>query len=638
MFPKMLASSAGNVKFMAGIILMLGMLDSAHAIDFGKCCVMAARAKYAIYPDTLPWDTCAVNNLTSSPDYPNPSVNNTMAWCKQNCPGHEPSDTDQWLHPLATWIIPYLGLLLLCPIRERPEAAETPPESRAQAFIQEWKKLKSNTIFKLWEYAGYLGDPAGGIWSAFSELAEDWWLSSKALDMKPLRQGLFATAILAGPTEFDDAAQKELTNGLISKLRKAIERTNSTDQEKAASQSANILGKWPSTPTSPDERRNETETASLMESEDDVRNIRESAKALIIMAESLDEPNSNFKGEHTKKLPQDTFTKELWADIRILLEARVDFVSTILIPVILMLAVTASVFYDVYQSLGQADTAHSLAYGLLYAWLIVLAVASNCYTSSLTPGLLKETISGVLPLPEKTARLHDRFQNRLRWHDWLEDITIYGSTGTTHKYSTRKDNLRVIEFLAGQLCGWACVAIAASCAAAISYTTPTVGIGCRSFNHLLYALVSLIVCLIPVFLFRKELKEKRDIAQSEKTKRDREKFRKYTTQAYNFLVFCNVLILLLGTLSNLIGTFNSCMCMNLFVDDTRILELNTNTAQAVQNATTYWLPVGYVTFVFMWLVCALAIFMRQRINCNVGILKKMAERRLHMGEETPQQA
>lgn len=82
----------------------------------------------------------------------------------------------------------------------------------------------SNTIFKLCEYAGYLGDPASGVWSAFSELAEDLWLSSKALDMKLPRQGLFATVILAGLTEFDDVAQKELTSGLINKLRNMIKR------------------------------------------------------------------------------------------------------------------------------------------------------------------------------------------------------------------------------------------------------------------------------------------------------------------------------------------------------------------------------------------------------------------------------
>lgn len=89
-------------------------------------------------------------------------------------------------------------------------------------------------------------------------------------------------------------------------------------------------------------------------------------------------------------LLQGTFTKDLWVGIRILLEARVDFVSIILIPVILMLAVTASVFYDMYQSLGQADTTQSLAYGLLYAWLIVLAAASNCSTGSLTPGAQRQ--------------------------------------------------------------------------------------------------------------------------------------------------------------------------------------------------------------------------------------------------------
>src|SRR4051794_5763407 len=76
---------------------------------------------------------------------------------------------------------------------------------------------------------------------------------------------------------------------------------------------------------------------------------------------------------------------------RVLLEARVDFVNTVLIPVILILVVTASVFYDAYQSLGDNDTAHSLAFGLLYSWLIILAVASNCYTGSLTYSLLDWT-------------------------------------------------------------------------------------------------------------------------------------------------------------------------------------------------------------------------------------------------------
>jgi hypothetical protein len=100
------------------------------------------------------------------------------------------------------------------------------------------------------------------------------------------------------------------------------------------------------------------------------------------------------------------------------LEARVDFANTVLIPIITMLVVTAAVFYDAYQSLGDNDTAHSLAYGLLYSWLIILAVASNCYTGSLTYGLLDWTArkrAKVLPISPITVGPCDRYTNALRW-------------------------------------------------------------------------------------------------------------------------------------------------------------------------------------------------------------------------------
>lgn len=113
-------------------------------------------------------------------------------------------------------------------------------------------------------------------------------------------------------------------------------------------------------------------------------------------------------------LRHDTFTHRVWNGIRIILEARVDFVNTILIPVILMLVVTAGVFYDAYKALGDNDTAHSLAYDLLYSWLIILCVAANCYTSSLTPGLIERTIGHVLPISHVTVKLRERYTNSLK--------------------------------------------------------------------------------------------------------------------------------------------------------------------------------------------------------------------------------
>jgi hypothetical protein len=659
---------------------MLGMLDSAHAsADFKKCCVMAARAKYALYPDSLPWETCAINsNATGSV---NPSVNNTLGWCEQNCPGHQPSTTSEWLHPIMTWIIPYAGLLFLCPISEREEAAIDHSIDKVRRFtawvpflwskkIQNWTgpvmKWLSNVSFNIFEFGGFLGDPASAIWGAFSELAEDWWLSRIVLQATELRRELLATAILAGQTKFDTVKKRDMTDTLITRFLLDIVG-HEDSEEKRGSQgkksgnspseiitpvednspdlppldskeiSAIVIEKKPSTPLTTTGLRRKLEHSLEVEGEHLWDNVDTTkvARAVMDMAEGRDAPHDLFPGdsadEFTSALDQvlkawnrrpagergtllllrGTLTHRIWDGVRILLEARVDFVNTVFIPVILMLVVTASVFYDAYQSLGDNDTAHSLAYGLLYSWLIILAVASNCYTSSLTYGLLDRTIGNrakVLSISSVTVGLRDRYTNALRWRHWLEEIGVV-------EHPVKGKKITVFKYLAGQLFGWACVAIVASCAAAISYTTPTVGIGCRSFNHLLYALISLITCLIPVFYFWNEIRET--------TEKKRKKYKCYTTWLYRFFVMCNAAILLIGTLLHLIGIFRSCWCMNVFVHKSRIMELNTMTAEAIDNATLYWLPVGYVAFIFIWVISASAIVMREVINFRVGILQSL---------------
>lgn len=70
-------------------------------------------------------------------------------------------------------------------------------------------------MFKVFEYAGFLGDPFSAIFGAFSELAEDWWLTYRAtlniLRQKDvLKRELLATAILAGQTEINEKTEEEL--------------------------------------------------------------------------------------------------------------------------------------------------------------------------------------------------------------------------------------------------------------------------------------------------------------------------------------------------------------------------------------------------------------------------------------------
>lgn len=134
----------------------------------------------------------------------------------------------------------------------------------------------------------------------------------------------------------------------------------------------------------------------------------------------------------------------------------------------------------------------------------------------------------------------------------------------------------LVKYTIGQLFGWACDAIV--------YLTPAVGIRFRSFNHLFYALVSLVVCLIPVVLYRNEPKRPT-------------RYNKCIAFVYWLRLTRNVAVLLIGTLLYLISIFRSCRCMSLSGALTRLLEMNTQAEQAVHNAALYWRPVEYVAFI-----------------------------------------
>lgn len=296
------------------------------------------------------------------------------------------------------------------------------------------------------------------------------------LHVTGLRSELLATVILAGQTEFDDRTNKArtealITRGLLDIVRgEASQEKRRSEGEESRTSKSDIIN--PINDISPDlpplsskeigtivvekERPAALTTIALrwklkrsleLQGERlwDGVDVQKVAKAIIDIGEGSDDSQDIFSKSSPTPfttalarivrtysqrpaaerkvllIRNSTFTHKLSDDIRVLLETQVDFVNTVLIPVILMLVVTASVFYDAYQSRGDSDAARSLAYGLLYSWLIILAVAANCYTSSLTYGLVNRTIrtkAKVLPLSPVTVRLHLRYTNALRWFRW----------------------------------------------------------------------------------------------------------------------------------------------------------------------------------------------------------------------------
>ncbi|KAH7369825.1 hypothetical protein BKA65DRAFT_5864 [Rhexocercosporidium sp. MPI-PUGE-AT-0058] len=357
------------------------------------------------------------------------------------------------------------------------------------------------------------------------------------------------------------------------------------------------------------------------------------------------------------------WAKGLKVGIKMSIKGRVDFMKALVVPVILSLVATAGSFYNAYTELGDNGTAHSLAYGVWYSWIIILAVASNCYIATANPGLPRMALNQQVVLSEITVPLRERAHNTRKWSQWLIDIgcTKVGEAGeqraedwnpsNTHgieedsqqpiskyrRFFSRFKKLKLLvparirKFLGSssllertvttldfglhllfkQFLGWICVGFTCCCAAIISYTTPTVGLGCRSFNHMLYGVCTLAIAAIAVY--REFLNPQNHWTSFV-----------FARAIYMFGICLNVFILLGGTLFHLIGLYRTCLCSVLGAKADFLLQMSVNTALAVGNAKKYWLPIGYVDFGFVWIICCVAVACRGYIHYHI----KMFERRL----------
>ncbi|KAE9382257.1 hypothetical protein N431DRAFT_322769 [Stipitochalara longipes BDJ] len=320
---------------------------------------------------------------------------------------------------------------------------------------------------------------------------------------------------------------------------------------------------------------------------------------------------------------QSEWARSLRMGIKVGLKGRVDFMKALVVPVALGLVATAGSFYTAYTTPGDNDTAHSLAYGTWFSWIIILAVASNCYIATANPGLVKLALQHDVYLSDVTVPLRERAHNTRRWTAWLKNIgckDIDNSSSlkrvlsfpfrpTPHHTPLPEGLISKANFLLHltlkQFAGWLCVALPCACAASISYTTPTVGLGCRSFNHLLYGILTLAISVLAII--RAYLSYYSP---------------SYTTKVllrtlYIFGLGINNFVLVFGTLFHLIGLYRSCFCAVLGVSGDFLLQISAITALDVKNAKKFWLPVGYMDFGFVWIVCCIAVGCRGYIHYHI---------------------
>ncbi|OCL01963.1 hypothetical protein AOQ84DRAFT_443672 [Glonium stellatum] len=670
------------LRLMSTTIFIVLITPANAGLNAGRCCMARARELLVELNQNPWAACGAGVVVTDPQTQINPSVNATMLWCRQNCGGWQSSNLDQWLHPLTQWFAPYFTLLFLCPIGILEEDDKSPITHRqftVQLFARikrftakllacihferkektsaETEKPDQTVLNSILEWINLLGDPASAIWGSISQLKMDSWVVSS------LRQNtgwygkqMLGVAAMASQTPMYDDLGKELINELIFDTLLTVTKTVSANSKTGRSTESlhpsisELQNSLESNKTKFGSHSSPTDTRWLAREmkiflegntkaiKGDEKSQYGEKKTLSNWLEDLSdyswlkqtEDDAEAKRLHTALQELEKYLDRgmrydnsdlavgLKRGIQTILEARIHFANGVALPVVVHFASTGAIFYQAYQVLGDSDTAHNLAYGAMYSWLLVVAVAGNCVAASANASLVKSTIKTHLTLSGTRVPLRKRYVNSVEWKCWLSDI---GIRSEYVKKSLSKDDMVgnkafgpwfYLKYFLGQTFGWLFVAFFCGCAITISYTTSTVGWGCRSFNHLLYGLFSLVVAWLHVFEHRAKMGDKMRRRQNSDTKRS------VTTlilrNLYAFAVFANALVLVLGTILNFAGIYSSCRCANLFGSANTIVQLSPNTQQDLINAERFWNSTGYVAYTFAWVTCAVAVAFRTYIQ------------------------
>ncbi|EPS37878.1 hypothetical protein H072_8498 [Dactylellina haptotyla CBS 200.50] len=322
----------------------------------------------------------------------------------------------------------------------------------------------------------------------------------------------------------------------------------------------------------------------------------------------------DLEGKPVRVLPSDT--------IRLIIQAigrsRANFLTSVAFPMVLVFANIINTFSSAYRQLGDEDTAQGIAYGTWYMWILILSVSSNTTASSAKTQFVRDalrTSAGIRPKQIFVESVMSRniYGNNANWFRWMQNAGVrpmfrIGILGPEDKES----RFHFGWYIIWQLVGWLWVGFACANAAAVAFTTPTVGLGCRSFNHVLYAGGTLLAAMFRVF--KREVFEQRDAFPAQQKHKIQHTISARTQDVcavlYHIICTINVLVLSLGTLFQITGVYNNCKCQALFGDDNSVIDISAPTTKSRANAARYWLSMAYVAYTTAWVACGLAICTR----------------------------
>ncbi|KAF3937545.1 hypothetical protein ABW19_dt0202851 [Dactylella cylindrospora] len=658
-----------QVATLVTVVSLLPGVD-ARGYDPESCCMQAYLLNRS--RTELPWNVCLPKYRNATDVYP--VITATLGWCKANCgSGSSFNKRLEWLPPLTTWIFPMLVLLANLPVGDLPQrfikdfavleylsllwpyvewisVLGDPASAFCAAystlvkdFLLSWALLRnrsgsrklqpldksliglamvaSRTRPEEYSLAAFL--PAG-----FSRLISEFLMNPEVAAGHELRDSLFSLKNVFDNRNikiemgFGDA-RKMLnafevsdTKGvtLRQELRTLEELLQSTPQTPATESPGAVIGK-------------QADTLSLTSFEEvpDLLGAVKSSNA--IWADHPEGRATDEKreiqpvGEENGQPPIEPPVERILPSttikfvIQAIRRSRENFLISIAFPMVIVFANLINTFASAYKQLGNEDTAQGIAYGTWYMWILILAVSSNTTASSAKTLYVSDALrtgAGIRPrqIFVESVMSRNAYGNNANWFRWLEDAEVPKLHRIGILGPGDPNRFHFLWYIIWQTAGWVWVGFACANAAAVAFTTPTVGLGCRSFNHVLYASGTFAAAWFRVF--KRETFERRDAypgkEQSDKSISARAQLVFGTL--YHVICTLNVLILSLGTLFQISGLYNNCKCQALFGDDNSIIDISAPTTKSRDNAARYWLSMAYVAYTTAWIACGLAICAR----------------------------
>ncbi|TGZ80835.1 hypothetical protein EX30DRAFT_341164 [Ascodesmis nigricans] len=623
----------------AGIVLMV---YPNNDVDFGEACRELAKANGTVSPKY-----CSAKFEDGNPPAPELWATYESIINMPVCNGYQSSSPEQWLDPMASWVLPVLGLLLMIPVsqrgitRQRESRKVTSHERRAirEAKRKEWQAKHGNSRLPVeswgghrklvnwrwlipghvWEFKGHargwlkiLADPGSAFCGTFSELARDVTLIKGKLNK--LQQ-------------FDRETGRPIRNP-----------TN--DKKALVARLCILMGQveW-------------TEDTSL---------------AL------------EFLNGYSGALPLARDT------VRVLVGGRVRLMASVVLPVAFYTGSAVTAYYKASVSeVGDNDTAHMIAYGIWFLFILAIAVLANCshlnadtvqsalqvvlqhcvelsppgephkphphpqiqdmqirawkalfpdelgdyiiyqrFTENRTSSVAAKAreIITELQRPEnaekyaeienkyrdlgtdpfrkaqfqcQTTKLQSRYIDSLLWMRWYEeaekegriDVDLKGVLGPIGSPVVHR-NLSSDEYryyLEGQILSWIPVGISCGCAAAISFTTPKVALSCRSLNHIFYAFGTFVMILLRPTLYQLKHVPERP---NFKPSGMRKFLIEIVTALSSFFSHFNIFLITWGTIFQISGLYRNCVCKVGLTDSYRAWVGRPDAGKAL----TQWMP------------------------------------------------